>query len=245
MNDFMTTILIVVSEAAAFFAVVIVIALIIKTRSGYSLKRKAKNFVKRIKNENEEHSSNLKSILLEDYGLDESAANAAVENLVNQEYLLFSKVIDIYLGKHSVSLDELDEEVKNLTKVMHTVTVSAARAVDLEGSDNLSNSTDSQFLSEKFDELQKKLKQVQNEKEALQVELKNAMDTMEGMMTEYASMYAGGGDADQQNPQEDNARVQDKLNQIKEKSTAKINENADVDLNVDVPDLDLDNPTKE
>ncbi len=238
MSDFMTTILIVVSEAAAFFAIVIVIALIIKIRSGLLLKRTAKQFVKRIKSESEEHSSNLKNILLNDYGLDESTAVAAAENLIKQEHLLFGKVIDIYLGKKSVSLDELNDEVKNLTRVMYTVTEN--RANDETGL----NSTDSQFLTGKFDELQDKLKTVQKEKEALQDELKDAMDTMEGMMTEYASMYAGGVNADNLNPEEGIARAQDKINKLKEKSTPNIKESSDIELNVDVPSLDVDDAEK-
>ncbi len=238
MSDLMTTVLIVVSEAAAFFAIVIVIALIIKARSGLSLKRKAIQFVKRIKSESKEHSGNLKNILLNDYGLDESAADEAVNNLIKQEHLLFSKVIDLYLGKKSGSLDELNDEVKSLTKVMHSVTVNAT-------SDDVAvNSGDSQFLTEKFDELQDKLKKVQKERDALQIELKDAMDIMEGMMTEYASMYAGGVNADSLDPERDIAKVQDKIDKIKNKSSSSDSENDDVDLNVDVPDLDVDDSTK-
>jgi len=242
MSDSMTTIIIIISEVAAFFAVIIVITIIFRIRSGVNLKRSAKNFIKRIKNENSEHSDKLKNILLNDYDLDAQAAEQAVENLIQQEHSLFTKIIGVYLGDKNVNLDDFNDEIKKLTEIMHSVTVNSPKSSTKGGGDDL---TDNKFLTEKFDELQKKLNKVQKEKEQAQSELRDALDTMEGMMTEYASMYAGGVNKDSLEPDKDIAKVKDKIEEIKSKSEKtghnEFDNTDEVDLNLDVPDLDVDN----
>ncbi len=248
MSDSLTTFLIIMSEAAGFFAIVITILLVFRIRSGITLKRSAKKFVKRIKNENSDHSEKLKTILINDYSLDDSTASSAVDNLIEQEHLLYSKIIDLYLGNKNQTLDDIDDDVKNLTEVMHGVTVSSSTIFEDAGGQ--SDQTDG--ADEKVKKLQEDLKiiklekdKIQAEKEQVQEELKDAMDTMEGMMTEYASMYSGGGvNQSELKPDDDIAKVKDKINEIKQKSEDREkaesdNTDADIDLNVDVPDLDI------
>jgi len=239
MSDSMITFIIIISEAAAFFAVIIVLTLVYRFRKKIKLKRIAKDFVKRIKSESAEHSEKLKVILLNDYNLDEAVAEEAVEGLIKQEYTLFSKIIEMYLGSKNTSLEGINEDVKNLTKIMHFATVSYS------SNDDSDDTTDSKFLSDKFEELKKQLEQVKQEKQQVESQLQDAMDTMEGMMTEYASMYSGGAKDDKNDPESDIAKVKDKIKEIKQKSNLNEEKNTgspkdEIDLNVDVPDLDID-----
>ncbi len=236
----MTTFLIIMSEASAFFAIVIIVLIAFRVRSGRTIKQKAKKFVKRIKNEGSAHTDKLKNILLNDYALDESAATEAVEKLVQQEHMLYSKIIELYLGVKDRTLDDINDDVKNLTKIMHGVTINSSDNTEVKIESNSDGSTD------EITQLQQELKKVRTEKEQVQQELTDAMNTMEGMMTEYASMYSGGG-VNEQNlkPDEDIAKVKDKIDEIKNKSIERKsaepdNQGTDVDLNVDVPDLDVD-----
>ena len=160
MTDFMTTFLIIMSEAAGFFAVIIIVVLVFRIRSGITLKRRAKKFVKRIKNDDPEHSEKLKQILLNDYSLDESAATSAVENLLQQEHLLYSKIIELYLGNKETNLDDINDDVKNLTKVLHSVTINSSPNVE-QISESASDTEDS---SKEIKKLQNELIQVKKEK---------------------------------------------------------------------------------
>jgi hypothetical protein len=245
MSDFMTTFLIIMSEATGFFALVIIVLIIFRIRSGIKIKRIAKKFVKRIKNEDTDHSVKLKNILLNDYALDESEATSAVDKLIQHEHLLYSKIIELYLGSKDRTLDDIGEDVKNLTKIMHGVTINSSDNSDIQTEPNKDLNTESNNAgsSDEITMLQQELKKVKAEKEQIQLELKDALDTMEGMMTEYASMYAGGGVNERNlNPDEDIAEVKDKISEIKNKSEQRQKDEqatSEVDLNVDVPDLDV------
>jgi len=245
MSDIMTTFFIIMSEAAGFFAVIIIIALVIKIRSGLLLKQSAKLFVKQIKNEDSEHGEKLKNIFINDYGLDKSSATSAIENLIKQEHLLYSKIIELYLGGKDIQLKDISNDVKNLTKGMHGVTIkslnNSEKNPDLESND----------LSAEVEKLKDELEKTKTEKEQIQKELKDAMDTMEGMMTEYASMYAGGVNEGDIKMREEMEKIKEKKSDFKEKTKPADNteitvednastETAEVDLNVDVPDLDID-----
>lgn len=238
----MTTLLIIMSEATGFFAIVIIIFLVFRVRSGIKIKKSAKQFVKRIKNEDSEHSEKLKKILLDDYSLDESEANSAVENLIQQEHQLYSKIIELYIGAKNRNLDDIDEDVKNLTKIMHGVTINSTTKTEVQVEKVEKNNEGAMAEIEK---LQQELKKVKDDKQQIQLELTDAMNTMEGMMTEYASMYAGGGvNNSDLKPDEDIEKVKDKINEMKEKSAKRENSDSNqdamqVDLNVDVPDLDV------
>lgn len=245
MSDSMTTFLIIMSETAIFFAAIIFVFLIIRIRSSISLKCSAKQFVKKIKNNDPEHSKKLKDILLKDYDMDESSAAGAVENLVKQEHLLYSKIIELYLGTKDVSLDDIDADVKNLTKVMHGVTITST-----SNTEKIS-ALDAEKFKEEIKKLQEDITKITNEKEKVEKELKDSLDTMEGMMTEYASMYAGGvkeGDIKMREEiekvKERKADFKDKVNPNEDSNTESsdnsTDEKVDSDLNIDVPDLDID-----
>ncbi len=218
--------------------------MIYRFRSAIKLKVNVKQFVKKIKSESSEHGEKLKDILLHDYNLDAETATTAVDKCLKQENLLFSKIIDLYLGTKNTSLDEFNDDVKNLIKVMHSVTIESVNQAEKQ------TELGAEYLTEQYEKLQKEIEQVKSEKIQAQQELKDALDTMEGMMTEYASMYAGGVDHDNLEPDKDIETVKDKIDAIKKKTglneekpeqAAKASsKNQNIDLNVDVPDLDLD-----
>ncbi len=241
MSDFATTFLIIISEVSVFFAVVIIITVVYRFRKRIKLKLNAKQFVKKIKSESSEHGEKLKDILLHDYNLDDETATKSVEKFIKQENILFSKIIDLYLGSKNCNLDELDDDVKNLIKTMHSVTIDSVNQAEKK------SELGTEYLTEQFESLKKEIEQVKAEKSQAQKELKDAMDTMEGMMTEYASMYSGGVDHDNLEPEKDIEKVKTKIDSIKKKTgldeeekTKNDNKSQNVDLNVDVPDLDLD-----
>jgi len=249
MSDFMVSVLIIMSEATVFLAIVIIITLFFRIRAGITLKRTAKQFVQRIKNGDSEHSEKLKNILLNDYALDDTSASNAVDNLIQQEHLLYSKVIELYLGASDTNLTDIDADVKNLTKVMHGVTISSVSNTIQKSKSGTKN------LSGEVNELQQELKKVKAEKEKVQKELKDAMATMEGMMTEYASMYAGGVREGDVKMREEIEKVKDRKSDFQEKGKSDDNENindadsstnknTEIDLNLDVPDLDIDESNK-
>jgi len=250
MTDEMITLLIVMGEATVFFMAVLLVIIIFRIRSGISLKRSAKEFVNKIKNEGSEHRNKLKNILITEHSLDETEAESAVDNLIEQENSLYSKIIALYLGDKKTKLADINDEVHNLTQVMHEVTVSSTQnantisELDVDGSSDADAGSDSGYLNSEVERLQKELEEVKAERQEAQDKLLDAMNTMEGMMTEYASMYSGGVAEKDLDPEKDIKKVKDKIKELKGESdsteqTTPENE-VDADLSSDAEDLDID-----
>lgn len=228
MTESMTTLLIILSEVVIVLLSIVIIFLVIKIRLNKNQKSEAKKLVKRIKQNEVAHKEKLLGILKNDYGLDDSLAEETLKNLIEKENSLFSRIIKLYLGDSETDLTSIDDEVKNLTRGISEMAVTDGSTKTVVKKQDISS------YERKIADLEQELEKERKDKEKVREELSTTKKTMEGMMTEYASMYAGG-------VKEGDIKVRDEMEKLKgrewdEKNT---DEAKDIDLKEDVPDLDI------
>ena len=218
MNEFISSAFLLVAELALFLIVVLsAIAYAFKKK-----KTKAKNLavklVEKLKSEEADKRTKIRTMLEGCPDVDESKMENVVESLINCEKLLYTNLISIFLGKEVDKLSSFDKDVNRmLEKYLEVSRVEVAG----EGGEKESDGV-------KLREENKKLRESYVQTKA---DLDAAMNTMESMMSEYASMYEGGKKEGEQKMKNEMF----KLKQTLEKKVKLPEDDAD-----EVEDLDLD-----
>lgn len=214
MSELATSILVVFSEIGVVFAIIFGAAIVFLVKRFRGEKQMAKTLVAKLRKSEPERKEKLLSVLKENLGMNEKEANFTMEALNACEKSLYSRVIKVFLGKDRNSITDLNKDVEALVK----------------GYQNLVSSPKTELVQSHSDMAAKEEnKKLRVEKLQLKKDLDNAMETMESMMGEYASMYEGG-------KKEGEQRMKNEMHQLKQKLSEKVSkEEIEKDLAEDLP----------
>ena len=220
MNEFISSAFLLVVELTLFLIVILsAIAYAFKKKKTKSNKL-AKGLVDKLKSEESEKREKIRAMLQQCPDVDEANIENVVESLINCEKLLYTNLISIFLGKEMEKLSTFDQDINMMLNKYLEVT-----RVEVSG-EGAEKESDGVKLREENKQLRENLVQTKADLDA-------AMNTMESMMSEYASMYEGGKKEGEQKMKNEMF----KLKQTLEKK-AKLPDDSEVD------DLDLDTDDK-
>ncbi len=138
--------------------------------------------VDKIKNAESSKREKLLSLLKDVYGYDDEKAEAKTDALIDCEKTLYGNLLKIFLKKEREKISEFDGCINELIE-------------SYQGFNNGGNENDGEKASPKDSKLvlvREENTTLRETNARLKKDLDAAMQTMESMMSEYASMYEGG-----------------------------------------------------
>ena len=182
MSEFVTSVLLIGSETAVVLMLLAGVVVFFNMRRHRQNKTRAMELVNKLKKNEPEKCNKLQLLLMECYGLEEEAAKEKMEELMSKEKALYSKILNMYMGRGRDSIMGLDQDVLSL--------VESYRELFEGGGDGNNDDEEGRPSSPLI--LRKENALLREAKAQLEMDLAAAMETMENMMAEYASMYEGG-----------------------------------------------------
>ncbi len=199
MSELTTSILLIGTETAIVMLLLAGVFIYINSRRNRHNKGQAMELVARVKKNSKEKLDNLKLVLQETYGLEEDAAQDKAEDLLKTEKQLYAKMLRVHMGNDRNAIASIDNDVKALIDNYRNL-VEADQDGDNEGSEKPSTPRI----------LRGENRELRLAKAQLEADLAAAMETMENMMTEYATMYEG-------NRQDGEQRVKNEMFKLHQK----------------------------
>lgn len=228
MNEFYSSLFLLISEVG------LILFLILGTILFLSKKRKIKDkalamvLVDKIKNAEPEKREKLLDMLKNEYGYDEEKAQEKIEAMIGSEKVLYGNLLKIFLKKDRDKISDFDKNLNDL--------IASYQSVNKNG-DNDGKSGDDKGKGSKVVLMREENSNLREANAKLKRDLDAAMQTMESMMSEYASMYEGG----QKDGEQRMKNEMFKLRQIMEKKPEEddlADEVGDLDIVIDEIDLD-------
>jgi len=214
MSEFVTTLLLIGTETSVMLFIILGIVVFINFQRNKHDKRRAMALVNKLKEADTEHRNNLEMVIKETYGFEGEELEENVNELIQTEKSLYSKILKMYMGRDREAIKNIDKDVK---KVIDAYRNLVEQPEHNEGEEKQSGIV---ILRQENDAL--RIAKAQLEKD-----LAAAMETMENMMAEYANMYEGG-------QKEGDQRVKNEMFKLRQKLEKKVT--AD-DLDGDIPEL--------
>jgi hypothetical protein len=190
------------SEIALVLGVVITIILILFLKRRKKKETVARNLVKDYKEKQDEKRENLRLLMTEVFQMQEEEADNNTETLSEAERQLFTHILKIYLDKDTDCIHEIESDIRRLVQGYHTIASGKVCATPTTGGNQ-----------GEIEELNARVSVLNDEKERLQDELKIALESIDNIMKEYATMYSGGGEFNREDTErlkkmaEDAARI--------------------------------------
>ena len=228
MNEFYSSLFLLISEVG------LILFLILGTILFLSKKRKIKDkalamvLVDKIKNAEPEKREKLLDMLKNEYGYDEEKAQEKIEAMIGSEKVLYGNLLKIFLKKDRDKISDFDKNLNDL--------IASYQSVNKNG-DNDGKSGDDKGKGSKVVLMREENSNLREANAKLKRDLDAAMQTMESMMSEYASMYEGG----QKDGEQRMKNEMFKLRQVMEKKPEEddlVDEVGDLDIVIDEIDLD-------
>ncbi len=213
-DDFSTTMLFITSEIALALGIIVAIISILTLKRRKKKEGVARDLVRNYKAGEEQKRETLRLLLKEVFQMDDEHADLNTETLRKAEKQLFTHILKIYLGKDTECIHEIESDIHTLVQGYHAIaSTHGANNQTAQGGD-----------ADENEKLLGRISVLKGEKERLQDELKIALETIDNIMKEYATMFSGGGDSNRQDP--------DKLKKLQEtaSSVENIKESLEADL---------------
>ncbi len=235
MNEFYSSLFLLISEIGVFLLLILgTVAFMAKKRS---MKDKALAIVlvEKIKKSEPKKREKLLSMLKDVYGYDDEKAEEKMDVLIKHEKRLYNNLIHIFLKKDRGKISDFDKYLNDVIESYQGISnVEGGNGSDASdnGEEGGSNLVITREENSKLRDANKKLKK----------DLDAAMQTMESMMSEYASMYEGGKKDGEQ-------RMKNEMFKLKQVLEKESDEDDDTDggvedLDIDFDEIDLDEDTK-
>ena len=219
MNEFISSAFLLVAELALFLIIVLSAIAYAFKKKKTKAKNLAVNLVEKLKSEEADKRTKIRTMLESCPDVDESKMENVVESLINCEKLLYTNLLSIFLGKEVDKLSSFDQDVNRmLNKYLEVSRVEVAGEGGEKESDGI--------------KLREENKQLRESYVQTKADLDAAMNTMESMMSEYASMYEGG-------KKEGEQKMKNEMFKLKQTLEKKV-KLPDDDDGDEVEDLDLD-----
>lgn len=235
MNEYITGLLVIFSEVGivlALIAIIVVVLMMMRKQKDNAL---AHQFTKKLQEDETPRRSKLVKVLVKVHEMDEVKAKDAANAMLNCEKQIYSRVLKIFLGKDRDSITKLQKDVEGMASAYRHLIDTAPEAKVIERGENPKQSAAMRVT----------IKKLGAEKEKLEKDLSEAMESMDGMLKEYTQMYSGGGAKKEGVKHLENEMIQLKqkiaenlVKAVDEEDTDESNEGGGA-----VPDLQPDSPT--
>lgn len=182
MTEINSSLFLLVSEVGIILLLILFSILIAVKKRSMRDKALAMILVEKIKNAESSKREKLLSLLKEGYGYDDEKAEAKTNALIDCEKTLYGNLLKIFLKKEREKISEFDNCINELIESYQNF--DDARDEN-DGQDNSSNNSKLVLAREENTSLREANARLKKDLDA-------AMQTMESMMSEYASMYEGG-----------------------------------------------------
>ena len=182
MNEYWTGLLVVFSQLGVVLALIAVAAII------YFVVRKAKDnnlareFINTLKQSELGRKDTLSEALQKVHNMEPKEANDTVQMMLGSEKRIYNRALKLFLGHDRDSLRTLQKDVENMAAEYRKLVAKSDNVQIIERGDNPKIEA----------QLRMTIKQLTAERDKLQKDLDEAMSSMENMLKEYTSMYAGG-----------------------------------------------------
>ncbi|HEB57345.1 MAG TPA: hypothetical protein ENI98_13805 [Gammaproteobacteria bacterium] len=223
MTEINSSLFLLVSEAGVVLLLILCgIIFMVKKRSLQD-KALAVVLVDKIKNAEPSKREKLLSLLKDVYGYDDEKAEAKIEVIIEREKTLYGNLLKIFLKKERAKISEFDSYLNDLIESYQNLN-------DGETKDHGQNEAPA---NSKLVLVREENSNLREANAKLKKDLDAAMQTMESMMSEYASMYEGGKKDGEQRMKNEMF----KLRQVLETKAEDVDE-------VDAENIDLDGEEK-
>lgn len=225
MNESMTSLLVIFSEVGIVLALLAIVTVILIMRRKQRNNRRALKFVESLRDHEAGRKSNLMDALQKVHEMDQEMASKAAEAMLGCEKKIYNRALKLFLGQERSGLEELRRDVEAMAAAYRKLvdTVQRVPATPVEN-------------PKREAQLRAQLKQVAAEKQKLQEDLDEAMQSMESMLKEYTQMYSGGGAR-----KEGVKHIENELTQLKRKIAENLVDDVSDDDD-DIPELSPDKP---
>jgi len=184
-NEFYSSLFLLISEIGVFLLLILATVIFMAKKRSMKDKALAIALVEKIKKSEPEKKEKLLSMLKDVYGYDDEKAEEKLDAVMKYEKRIYNTLLQIFLKKNRGEISEFDRYLNNLIesyKSLPQMEGGTSGESAGAGENSGSNIVISREENSKLREANKKLKK----------DLDAAMQTMESMMSEYASMYEGG-----------------------------------------------------
>ncbi len=227
MNEINSSLFLLVSEIGLILLLVLGTILFLAKKRSMKDKTLVMALVEKIKSAEPDKREKLLTLLKETYGYDDKKAEEKIDEVIRSEKNLYNNLIQIFLKNNRNKISGFDRYLNDIIESYQGMSSveDNANTGNEEGQD--SNLAITREENNKLRDTNKKLKH----------DLNAAMDTMESMMSEYASMYEGG----QKDGEQRMKNEMFKLRQVLE-STSEDDENNDEveNLDISIEEINLD-----
>jgi cell division protein FtsB len=187
MNEFVTGSFLVVSEVALLFAAALTSIVYMVTKKLRGNKKQAKDFVETLKKSEAQRKEKRSQLLKERFGLDDESIEQYVERVVEREKSLYTRFLDIFLGRGKGQLADLKEQVEALIESCYIQ--GQASKQETESTDDTLDELEPTDSGEAIKELMDENHALKKENERLTAENNDLNKELERIMSEYVSIY--------------------------------------------------------
>jgi len=221
MNEVITGLLVVLSQVGVVLALAAVIIIFVVIRRKQKDSSLCKHFIDLLKQKEGSRKDKLVESLQKVHQMDDVQAGQTAKSMLGCEKKIYNHVLKLFMGHDRDALGEVKKDVENMANAYRKL-ISNAEAVTVDH-----DSGNPKLLAQ----LRSSMKQVTAERDKIQEDLDEAMQSMENMLKEYTQMYSGGGAK-----KEGLKHIENELGQLKQKIEENLVEVNDDDEE-DVPDL--------
>jgi uncharacterized protein HemX len=187
MNELVTGSFFIVSEVALLFAAALAIIVYMVTKKLRGNKKQAKDFVETLKKDEAQRKEKRSRLLKERFGLDDELVEKYVEQLVEREKSLYTRFVDIFLGRGKGQLADLKDQVEALIESCYIQ--GQASKQETESTHDTLDELEPTESGEAIKELMDENHALKKENERLTTENNELNKELERIMTEYVSIY--------------------------------------------------------
>ncbi len=234
MNEYFTSLLVIFSEVGIVLALVAIIVVVLMMMRKQKDNALAHQFTKKLQEDESPRRSKLVKVLVKVHEMDEGKAKEAANAMLNCEKQIYSRVLKMFLGKDRDNITKLQKDVEGMALAYRQLIDTAPETI-IERGENPKQSAAMRVT----------IKNLGAEKEKLEKDLAEAIDSMDSMMQEYTQMYSGGGAKKEGVKHLENEMMQLKQ-KIAENLVKAVDEEGTDESNQGggaVPDLQPDEPT--
>jgi len=221
MNEFLTGLMIIFSQVGAVLALAAVIVVIFLIRRKQKDNTVCKNFIELLKKKEGGRKDGIIETLQKVHQMDEELAEKTAKSMLTNEKKIYNNVLKLFMGHDRDALAGVQKDVESMANAYRKLMAITETTQVAERGEN----------PKQLAQLRAALKQVSAERDKLQEDMDEAMQSMENMLKEYTQMYSGGGAK-----KEGLKHIENELGQLKQKIEENLVEIAD-DEEEDIPDL--------
>lgn len=222
MNEYLTGLMVIFSQIGMVLALAAVIVVVFMVRRKQKDNSMCKNFIELLKKKEGGRKDLMIETLQKVHQMDDELAEQTARNMLSNEKKIYNHVLKLFMGHDRDALTEVQKDVENMASAYRKLISIVEEPQVVERGEN----------PKQLAQIRAALKHVTAERDKLQEDLDEAMQSMESMLKEYTQMYSGGGAK-----KEGLKHIENELGQLKQKIEKNLVDVGKDDDEEDIPEL--------